>query len=125
MRTLRAWAPLVVVCSTAVIRAATATAPSAPLPATDAESRAAFDSMAGREVVWRREAAKEFPTDHWSQDDDFHRRERDAANDYARSHHVSVGDVLQAVDDGMREHWSRAASFMVPTVPPCQPRAIY
>ncbi len=125
MGTMRAWLLLVVVSAVAFGRAATARAPASPPPATDAERRAAFVAIAGAERDMRRESAKDFPTDRWSQDDDFHRIELDKARDFARTHRVPLGDVLQSVDDGMRERWTSAASVMTATVPPCQPRAIY
>lgn len=125
MRTVRAWLLLVVVSAVAFVRAATARPPEAPPPAADADLRAAFLAIAGAERDMRRDAAKDFPTDHWSQDDDFHRRELDKARDFARTRRIPLGDVLRAVDDGMRERWSSAASAMTATVPPCQPRAIY
>jgi hypothetical protein len=125
MRRLLAWAPVAVVCAIAVARSTTVRAPPRLPAATEADKRAAFWNIASREPQLRRDSVKDFPTDHWSQDDAFHSRELGAADDFARSHRVPRGDVLQAIDDGMRERWSGAANAMIATVPPCQPRAIY
>jgi hypothetical protein len=74
----------------------------------------------------RRAAAKEFPADLWSQDDDFHKRELTRARAFAAEHNLRISDVLRAFDDGMREHWETSASVLPDTkVPPCRPRPIY
>src|SRR5215472_15699584 len=119
------WALPVVVCGIALARAATVRASETLVSASEADKRLAFTSIASREPQMRHEAAKNFPTDHWSQDDDFHSQERRAASDFARPHRIPLGDALEAIDDGMREHWTPAANLMRATVPPCQPRAIY
>jgi len=122
-----AWAPFGVVCAIAVGRALLARPPepaTAPLDAV--QRRDAFRFVASDESAERREAAKTFPTDLWSRDDDFHQREMKRARDWARSHHASLPDVLEAVDQGLREHWPHNnPSPLVTTTPPCRPRAIY
>jgi hypothetical protein len=120
------WAPFAVLCAIAVGRAVTSSGPSPPASASDAERHDAFRYVASDEAAERREAAKSFPTDLWSRDDDFHQREAKRARDWAHSHHASVGDALSAVDEGLREHWPSGSSVpLVATVPPCRPRAIY
>ncbi len=74
----------------------------------------------------RLDAAKKFPTDPWSEDDDFHSAERAQAKAFAEHRGVRLSDILSAIDDGMREGWTRDPRATVrTTVPPCQPRAIY
>jgi hypothetical protein len=121
-----AWAPLAAVCAVAVVRAVFASAPARPAPLADDQRREAFRFVASDERAERREAAKTFPTDLWSRDDDFHQRESSRARDWAKSHHARVEDVLLAVDEGIRAHWPTGTSNQpVATVPPCRPRAIY
>jgi hypothetical protein len=120
------WVPLAAVCVLGLGRALTSSIP-APLPAADdAQRREVFRYVASDEGPERREAAKVFPTDLWSRDDDFHQREASRARDWAKSHHVPFGDALSAIDEGLREHWpSGSSTALVVTVPPCRPRAIY
>ena len=100
------WVPFALVCAFGLGRALTANVPAEPPPADVAE--------------------KTFPTDLWSRDDDFHQREAARARDWARTHHMRVGDALSAIDEGLREHWpSGSPTPLVATVPPCRPRAIY
>ena len=74
----------------------------------------------------RLDAAKKFPTDPWSQDDDFHSSERNQEKSLSEQRGVRFGDIVSAVDEGLREGWTRDPSVVVrATVPPCQPRAIY
>jgi len=121
-----AWAPFALLCAIGLGRALTASAPSQPPSADEAERRDAFRYVASDEAAERREAAKTFPTDLWSRDDDFHQREAKRARDWARTHHVGVGAALSAIDQGLREHWPSGSSVpLVATVPPCRPRAIY
>jgi hypothetical protein len=121
-----AWAPFTLICALGLGRALTAGVPSQPPVADEAQRRDAFRYVASDEAAERREAAKTFPTDLWSRDDDFHSREAKRARDWARTHHARVGDALSAIDQGLREHWPSGSSVpLVATVPPCRPRAIY
>ena len=121
-----AWVPFALVCAVALGRALTVTVPARPPPADEALKRAAYQFVAFDEAAERREAAKTFPTDLWSRDDDFHQREAKRAREWAGSHQVRVEDALSAIDEGLRERWSTGASVPpVATVPPCRPRAIY
>lgn len=121
-----AWVPFAGVCALGLGRALTASVPPQPPAADDAQRREAFRYVASDEAAERREAAKTFPTDLWSRDDDFHQREAAKARDWARTHHVRFGDALSAVDQGLRERWpSGSPTPLVATVPPCRPRAIY
>ncbi len=123
----RAWWPLGGVCAAAVVRAISAAPPDqAPAGADEATRRAAFRAVASEEANLRRDAAKTFPTDLWSRDDDFHQRELQRARDWAGKHRVRLGEVLGALDEGLRDGWPNDNHApLIPTVPPCQPRAIY
>ena len=121
-----AWIPFALVCALGLGRALTASVPQQLPPADEAQRREAFRFVASDETAERREASKTFPTDLWSRDDDFHQREASRARDWARTHRVSVGDALSAIDEGLRERWLTGSSNpLVATVPPCRPRAIY
>jgi hypothetical protein len=109
----------------AVLRAATAPVPPTAGRATDAERQKIFAALAVEEAKLHRDAAKDFPTDAWSADDDLHLFEAQRARAYAASHHFRFGDVLGALDDGMRLGWSPPFALGDPHVPPCRPRAIY
>lgn len=102
-----------------------AAAPDTP-PSAPEGKRAAFAAIASEERAMRRKAAKSFPTDPWSQDDDFHKQERDRAKAYADDKRLRFDDVLSALDEGMRGDWPRDRRVSLrATVPPCQPRTIY
>jgi hypothetical protein len=123
----RGFWPVGAVCGVALARALSVSPPELPPGAIDeATRRAAFRAVASEEAGLRREAAKAFPTDLWSRDDDFHERELRRARDWAGKHRVRLGDVLGALDDGMHAGWPHDnRGPLVPTVPPCRPRAIY
>jgi hypothetical protein len=122
----KAWAPLGAVCVLAVGRAVTAAPPPRAPDADDALLHRAFYAVASEETTMRHEAAKTFPTDPWSRDDDFHRREGDKVRDWAGTHRVPRGEVFRSMDEGIRAHWPQAnGAPLVVTVPPCRPRAIY
>jgi hypothetical protein len=107
----------------AIGRVASASAPPSAPAATEAQKRAAFADLAAHEGDMRRRAAKDFPSDLWSQDDAFHAYERARARTFASSHAIRLGDVLAGFDDGMRR--SAAHARLIATVPPCHPRLIY
>ncbi len=88
--------------------------------------KAAFFAMAADERKMRRDAAKDFPADAWSQDDAFHNFEFKKARDVASDKKMPLEDVLSAIDEGMREHWPRPRGVVMnPSVPPCRPRPIH
>jgi hypothetical protein len=121
-----AWIPLAVVCVVALVRTLASRPDAQPEPLDEAQRREVFKWVASDEGPERREAAKVFPTDLWSRDDDFHQRELVRARDWADSHHARLSDVLSAVDEGLREHWPYGSNVApLGTVPPCRPRAIY
>jgi len=121
---MAAWLVCCLTIGTALVRATT-TAPAAlPAPPDERTSRRIFESMAASELSWRARAAANFPNDLWSQDDDFHAMEAQRAAQQAANNHVALGDVLGAIDDGMRSGWKRSAPIQ-PTVAPCRPRPVY
>jgi hypothetical protein len=123
---VKAWIPVAAVCAAAVVRALTAR----PLPSAAESDLAtrhkAFRAIVDGEATMRKEGAKTFPTDLWSRDDDFHKLEWQKARDWASAQRARPGDVLSAIDEGIRERWPYGApSPLAATVPPCRPRAIY
>lgn len=90
----------------------------------DKAAHDAYRDVSSRERQARREAAVKFPGDPWSQDDDFHERENESVRAYSGGHELRLGDVVRAVDDGMREHWPTSGQPN-PKVPPCRPRLSY
>ena len=84
-----------------------------------------FSAVASDETSMRHEAAKAFPTDLWSRDDDFHRHEGQKTRDWAGAHHMRLSDAFRALDDGLRSHWPQAnRGPLTLSTPPCRPRAI-
>ena len=123
---MKAWLPFAAVCLVALGRVVTARGPELPAPIDDDLARAAFRAVASEEALMRRDAAKDFPTDLWSRDDDFHQHEWRKVRDWASAHRVNTGDALRAMDDGIRAHWPHGNTGpLVVTTPPCRPRAIY
>jgi hypothetical protein len=123
---VRAWAPLAIVCAIALGRALTASAPELAPESDEALRQKVFNVVASEETTMRREAAKSFPTDVWSRDDDFHRREHRKAREWAGAHHVRLIDTFGALDEGLRARWPQTnPGPLVTTTPPCRPRAIY
>jgi len=118
--------PLATVCALAIGRVVVASVPASAPPSDEALRRTAFRAIASKESELRGLAANEFPTDLWSRDDDFHQRELDRASDWAGVHHARMGDVLSAIDEGLREGWPHDnPTPLVVTTPPCRPRVIY
>src|SRR6185437_9400168 len=97
------------------------------VPPEDAVTRAAiFREMAASEPATRANAARAFPGDPWSADDDFHNHEQWQARAIAARRRIPIETVLRSIDDGLREHWDQPnAAPLVRTVPPCHPRPIY
>jgi hypothetical protein len=121
-----AWIPFALVCAVGLGRALTSSVPPPLPPADEAQRREAFRFVASDEAAERHEAAKTFPTDLWSRDDDFHQREAARAREWARTHRVRFADALLGIDEGLRERWPTGSPTpLVATVPPCRPRAIY
>ena len=93
----------------------------------DAAMRAAiFREAAATELAARTDAARAFPGDPWSADDDFHNHEQRLARAIAARRGVPIETVLRALDEGLREHWQHPnPQPLIATVPPCHPRPEY
>lgn len=106
-------------------------APGPPLPkhsATVLERAEVAEDIAGNERDWMRETAQNFPSDQWSQRDDFHGREWRRASDLAKAKNVPVEDVLRAIDDDIHRSRARgpdATDNRNARAIPCKPRPFY
>ena len=112
-------------CCVAAARVSLAPAPPRLPPSDEVTKRGAFVDISVHTVEMRRAAAKDFPTDLWSQDDSFHEQERRRARDYAAVHRISIQDALDGIDQGLRTSAARGGDVTAATVPPCRPRPIY
>lgn len=121
-----AWLGVGAACVVALVVAARAPQIPPDPEADEALQKSAYFSVASDEPSLRKSAAKSFPTDPWSQDDDFHNQEFRRAQSLATSNKVSVGSILRGLDEGMRSRWPHATyATQRTTVPPCRPRPIY
>lgn len=107
-------------------RASSAPRPQAS-PAATPEQKAMFAAnIASEEEGWRTATEKDFPGDQWSQRDAFHGHEAESVRNLAGSSHVSLEDVIRAVDDDVRKsrrrgrEQDRSANAI-----PCKPRPFY
>ncbi len=124
--TLVTWAPLALVCAVALGCALLARAPESALDSDDALDHRLFSAVASDETSMRHEAAKAFPTDLWSRDDDFHRHEGRKVREWSGAHHMRMSDAFRALDQGLRSRWPNTnPGPLILTTPPCRPRAIY
>jgi hypothetical protein len=120
------WAPLALICAAAIARALLASSPESAPTSDDALDHKLFSAVASDETSMRHEAAKAFPTDLWSRDDDFHRHEGQKVRDWAGAHHMRLSDAFRALDEGLRSRWPQTnPGPLTLTTPPCRPRAIY
>jgi hypothetical protein len=79
-----------------------------------------------RENGDRRNAELRFQGSPWSQQDDFHAKEKGTLRYVGSTHHLTVSSVINAVDRGMREGWPTHANVVVTQkVIPCRPRLAY
>ncbi len=103
----------------------TAHIPPAFPPVTEmGERNTIYFQVASEESRMRAEGAKEFPADTWSQDDAYHNLEFKKAKKMAADRKRNLGDILQAIDDGMHERWPSPYP-MNPKIIPCKPRPIH
>jgi len=110
----------------ALVRALLARTPESAPESDDALEHRLWSAVASDETSMRHEAAKAFPTDLWSRDDDFHRHEGQKTRDWAGAHHMRLSDAFRTLDEGLRSRWPQANQGpLTLTVPPCRPRAIY
>jgi hypothetical protein len=96
-------------------------------PAIDgARAKEAYLDLTGKEADERRDAALHFPGSLWSQQDDFGANEAGFVRRVASNRHVSIGSVLLALDEGMRERWPiRPGATVITKIVPCRPRLSY
>jgi hypothetical protein len=86
-------------------------------------ARAMFLKVASEEGALRAKTARKFPGDPWSADDDFHHAEQSSARAIADTQRVDLAQVLAAIDQGLRGHWSFGEGVApLATVPVCHPR---
>ena len=105
----------------AVVRAVTAPVPPPARALSAAERTEIARSLAAQEPTWRVRAEKLFPGDRWSQDDDFYNQEHRAVRSTAAVRGTSPGEVLRAIDEGLRA----APDHRKVTVAPVKPRPFY
>jgi len=124
--TVFAWALFGAILVAGIARAATVAPIPSPPPAGDLDRHAVFNVLAEEERRMRRQAAKDFPADPWSQDDAFHNFEYKRARGLAGERGMPLEDVLRAADEGMHAHWPAPPGvWLNPSVPPCRPRPIH
>ena len=92
----------------------------------DDAARSAYFDVTEKEPEERRAAAQRFQGAPWSQQDEFHSRERKTMRAWAESRHVNLSAVVNALDRGMREAWPTSPNaVVVQKVIPCRPRLTY
>jgi hypothetical protein len=91
----------------------------------DPLAHALYAEVTDKEVEERRDATLRFQGSPWSQQDDFHAKERDLVHSVAASHGVTTSSVVDALDRGMRERWTTRAEIVSQRVIPCRPRLEY
>jgi len=115
----------------AVLRAVTADNATPTWRADPAARRAIFQALAVGEQKARADAARAFPGDPWSADDDFHNHEQRRAHLIAAERGLGLADVLRAIDEGLHDEGlhehppSVTREPLIATVPPCRPRPVY
>jgi hypothetical protein len=126
IRRFAGWAAFGAIVLVAMGRAATAASLPDARPASEDMQKEVFALLAAEERTMRRDAAKDFPADAWSQDDAFHNLEYKRARTLAGERGVRFSDVLLAIDEGMHQKWPHVSdAWQKPTVPPCRPRPIH
>ncbi len=110
----------------ALVRTVTSRPFHVPGPATAAQAHQIYVDGVENEVEERADSARRFRGSPWSQDDDFHNKEMKRAKNVAKTHDVSMTSLLDAIDRGMRQHWSTPSGTVPnPKVMPCRPRLSY
>jgi hypothetical protein len=121
-----AWGAVFTLAAIALVRVVTAPPVDIPTPPPAEVEQEAFEQIASQESELRIAAAKAFPGDLWSQDDDFHHAERGRARWYSDRRGVSLAHVLRAIDDGLHGRWPKPpGARVVPGIQPCRPRLDY
>lgn len=126
--TLLAIATLVACVVVVVVRAGTAPAATLRRQATTAERQQVAERIAADEATWIRDSTQNFPSDQWSQRDDFHALESRRIVDQAKNKGVRIEDALRAVDDDIHRRAARgdaAPDARNARAVPCKPRPFY
>lgn len=123
-------ASVVVAASVVVVvaRIVTAPAPPASRPATPTERAEMARLVAGAERGWTNETAQNFPSDSWSQRDDFHSREARKIQELVKERGARIEDGLRAIDDDIHRRGARSDADpddRNARAVPCKPRAFY
>jgi hypothetical protein len=116
-----AWGVVALCVGWAVARALGSTPP--PVELNPSEAAARVQTLAKLEGGRRMSAAREFPGDHWSQDDDFHHQEEHWIRDQFASSGLTPGQLLHAIDADLRAHFPNP--MRKATASPCKPRPVY
>jgi hypothetical protein len=115
---IAAAAPLAI----AVVRTAAAPTVQAVAHASPETAAHVASDVARAEPMMRRNARRNFPGDHWSQDDDFHNQERVLAGALASRYGLDPSEVFAIIDADLRRqrdpHRESGAA-------PCKPRPFY
>jgi hypothetical protein len=108
-----------------VAEAVSATAPAPERHATDADRASMALAVAAEEPEWRGKSEESFPSDLWSQRDDFHAREASKIRALARGRGVPYEDVLRAIDDDLHARGKTVGEARGARAVPCKPRPFY
>jgi hypothetical protein len=89
----------------------------------EAERRAIWLELTKHEPQWRQEAARKFPGDAWSQQDDYSSYVVHHVLELASAHRLHYSVVYMILDEGIRRHWPGPDGKPLVAVPvPLRPR---
>ena len=126
MRDWAAFGVLGVILSVAILRALGSKPPHDARPLPEPVAHQVYLETTDREADERREGAFRFQGSLWSQEDDFFAKETSFIKELANQDRVSIGSILFALDEGMREKWPTHPGVVItPKVVPCRPRLAY
>lgn len=113
---------------TVLVRAATAPVPPPRPIATPAVRAEIVKDIASSEADWLKSTTQHFPSDAWSERDDFGGLEYQHDEKLSQKDNVRLEDVLRAVDDDLHERRvtdPRAPDPRAARAVPCKPRPFY
>ena len=114
--------------SLVTVRVVRAPVPAPRPPMTAADRQEIAKGIAAFEATWTSETSQNFPSDHWSQRDDFHGREYKKIIDVANEKGLRIEDILRGIDDDIhRRHALRPddSDERNARAIPCKPRPFY
>jgi hypothetical protein len=117
------WGVFAAVVAVALGRGLTATSAPPPHRLSLEERGGVGRAAAAEEPKWRKTSVKNFPDDHWSQDDDFSASERNWAVDQANRRGVPAVDIYEAIDEDL--HANPPQPPRKSGASPCKPRPSY